>query len=1415
MAENTQKLRGKLKTANPSVGGGDTKMYPILATVKDNIDPNHSGRIKVLLGDKAVQDPEDSTNWITVSYLSSFGGTTGASGGNTGTGSYKSNPSSFGQTNSPPDIGTKVIVIFINGDINYGYYLGVAHDPEAMHSIPSTGTSDNVVPNSGEAKSLGGSTRLPVTNMNTNDPSTTDSSEFNSTPRPVHSYSAAIHTQQGTVRDTVRGPKSSSASRETPSRVGWGVNSPGRPIYSGGYDDSTLPQNLATANPQQLQVVSRRTGHSITMDDGDTVGKDQGIHIRTSLGHQLMMSDDGQTLMLLHSNGQSYIELGKEGTVDIFTTNSVNMRTQGDINLHADRDVNIQAMENFKVQAKNIQFNSDEKTKFRSGQDFLITSLQKLTAKVTGAVAFSSGAEASLVGSGDTYINGSKVNLNSGSPSTTPEEVPIITLNAQTDTLHDPNVGFAAAPGKLLTIASRAPAHAPWANAGQGVDVKNSMDAGSNLPSSPNPSVQQTNQAALSGGGQGGTAGSSGATPALAGDPPAATPPNIATIASAPSVSAISGALNADTTDAMIASVATAAATGPLSSAATIGATVVSTDNGNIAAIGSFALTPSQLASAGIIKPGSDTLINSLVNSGANIDQAMPSSLFTGTPGAEDLASLASNPTAQASAVVTTMQQAQTALGMTGVISGTESATQVAGLVQSGSTVGIDATMAAIQQVTGQTGTALASVTGASSALSGVSNALSGSAGALTGAASAAVNSSAGAIYGAVNQVQSALTAIGSGGAAATFASTATGGLGGIASALTAAGGAPDLSSLLSIVDGVAASAFNAIVDSFTPLEANVPQNLSAIAKAKAAAHAATANQSTQLGGSLLSSLAGGTSISGTLNSVIGGAGSLGSVASLLGSATGSSGSAQNILGSLSSVAGSLTGLSSGSISPSSLASKLGSVNTAQGLINNSIGGITGSVSSITNALSSAARSTGLSSSVVTSTIGGITAIANTVSGNVNARSTISSPLNPSIGGITSAVNAISSLAGSASVNPSDYNALSSAASVIQQGSAASLSAAAASGVSNLPGGINTVASVLNQAKGAINSIPGTSQLTGLINQVQSSVMGATSAISGVSSLVSSLQGQANGLTALASAGLPVGAIAQLQSALSSIPGGTSSIVMPSIGFNTTDRSTVTAQIDNILGDPGIPAPSLIGEIPDSAEDAYQQLVSQADSAYQIQDQVSQYEDNIQNALDAYYSAEQNLPDGDPGINQAYQTYLNLVNDSNYTSLLGQLDGLTNDINAIDASSTASATASDASQSISSSGGSVLNAVTGPQLGGMNSSSAGSLTVSGGLLGGSSTGTAASGSTAGAANALGGSINSTVSDLTSLSSDASLSILNQNASGINVNQTVSTVTSDSLIALQASAATNETDLNNSLTGITGPNTLTPPNITTA
>jgi hypothetical protein len=53
------------------------------------------------------------------------------------------------------------------------------------------------------------------------------------------------------------------------------------------------------------------------------------------------MSDGAVTLQIIHSNGQSYVELGTEGTVDVYAMNSVNIRTQGDLNLHADNNINI------------------------------------------------------------------------------------------------------------------------------------------------------------------------------------------------------------------------------------------------------------------------------------------------------------------------------------------------------------------------------------------------------------------------------------------------------------------------------------------------------------------------------------------------------------------------------------------------------------------------------------------------------------------------------------------------------------------------------------------------------------------------------------------------------------------------------------------------------------------------------------------------------------------------------------------------------------------------------------------------------------------------------------------------------------------------------------------------------------------
>ena len=1366
MAYDIVKTSGSLKSTKPDKGNSGSSNVPVFGIVKDNIDPTRAGRIKVLLGDNSPQDSDNAGGWVTVSYMSNFFGQVGGAGGSGAEdhGTYKSNPSSYGEWHAPPDIGTKVICIFINGDPNYGYYIGCVPEPETLQMVPAIGSSDNVQLNDGESKSYGGATRLPVTNINTNNKSKADSDTFNDTARPVHSYTASIMNQQGIIRDPIRGPISSSASREAASRVGWGVSTPGRPIYDGGYDDQTVAKNLDKDKAQQLKVVARRGGHSIVMDDGDVIGRDQLIRIRTALGHQILMSDDGQTLMILHSNGQSYIELGKEGTVDIFSTNSFNVRTQGDINFHADRNINLHAMENLNIQAKNIQTNSEEKTKIRSGSDINMSATGKLTGLASGAIAWGAGGDVSLVGGGQAFVNGSKVNLNSGAPGTSPEAVSPIPLVAQTDTLYDSEKGFMASPGKLLTIASRAPAHAPWANAGQGVDVKTSMDAAANLPAPAPAATAATNQAAQATNPQ---------------------PPATATVASAPAATPpVSAAIDKNTTAAAVAQSATAAAAGPLAAAQKQGTAIVETAQGKVAAVGAMAQTPAQLELGGALKPGAATIVNTLVQAGKTIEQALPKSLFSGAvAGATSLTSLVENVSAQATTLVNTMQKAQSALGAVGALTGKEAPTQIAGMVTAAATVGIGpvvdvvkstataASSAASGDATTGATNAIAAITGAASSVSGALNsvvngansltgavnsatgtatkiagaaagvvnaanqisgavssltgskssltgALSGSvSGAVNGAVSSAagqingalnnaagqanaalgqVSAAAGQVTGALNQAQGALKAIGAGGAAAQLAE-AVGGLGGIQSALTAMGNVPSLSSLVDKAAGVATSAFDAVKKSFKPFKSGIPQNLTQIAKDAAAEAATVADQVTQAGTNILNEAGAKAAAAGiTVPGGVGGLGALG------GTVAGSlSKAASGVTGALNSVSGAIGKVSS-------LAGTVGGVAGAIGSINNSISSISGEITNVSSALSKVAGE----ATAITSTLNNVTSVVSTVQKAVSG-----SVLNTTISGVENAINNISAIAGAgASLANGGLPALSNAASVVQQGAQAATSSILASGLSNLPGGINTVASVMNNATGAINAIPGTGPLKAAITNATTSVMNGLSSISSATNALSSvagalgssgikvpgavagvgalagsatdalgkatgalnsasgalnklgglsgslngaidgalkgatsalggalgnIQSQLNGLTSLASAGLPVGAIAELQSAISSLAGGVpGAIGLPAIGFNTTDRGAVTAQIGTNLGDPGIPAPNLVGEIPQETKSAIDDKIAELKKKKaELSAKRKDLKAKRDAALSEYKKAKDSLPQGDPGIMTAYKKY--------------------------------------------------------------------------------------------------------------------------------------------------------------------------------
>ena len=919
MAWNIYKPRGASSSNKLGAGGAVVNPVPLFGIVKDNIDPIRSGRLRVYISDMGGTSPNDSNTWFTVNYMTPFYGATEGTGDKTGYGTYLQNPISYGMWNSPPDIGTTVICIFVNGDPNYGYWIGCVPEPETLWMVPANGSTETAVLNESEANSYGGAKKLPVTNINANNQKINDTPAFFNEPKPVNSYLAGVLNQQGLIRDTIRGTIGSSSQRETPSRVGWGVNTPGRPIYEGGFTDETIADAATGSGPNGgLKITSRRVGHSIVMDDGDLLGRDQLVRIRSSLGHQILMSDDGQCLHIIHANGQSWVELGKEGTIDLYATNSVNIRTQGDLNLHADNNININAKKDLKISADNINIETENKMGIRVGTDFSTYSLGKYTLKTDYQMSFKSSGEASFASQSATYINGSKINLNTGSSGTVPQVVKSLTRVAHTDTLYDATKGWAAAPGSLISIVSRAPAHSPWASANQGVDVKVDNNASANFPSAPSAAVAAANAAVP-------------ATPA--------TPVAPSVASTVPVTGAISKALDKNTTTAMVGQVATMAQTGPGAAAVKLGAGVV---NG-VAVIGKMAQSPQQLEAAGVIKPGSAALVTSLISSGKTIEQSMPSTIFAGLPGAENITNYINNPTSQVKAQVSNLQQAQTQLTQAGVITGKESSGQIAGLVTATASVGLASTVNYLKTSAGSLG----------------SDGVSG----LIGKAGGAVNTMLGSVTGAIS----------SGNFAANLSSVVTGGLGSIATSLSGLtkGIGGGLTGLLDSAKGIAGSAFLAITKGFPTLKAGVPQNLKQIADKATADVQASGTEASDVAEVLKSASANSgidvaSIASGAASSATNGLASVtGAVTTGLGASTNLVTSAENAVSAVKATfpASASTGLSG---LPGAQSAVSNIVNNAKGAINiiPGAGNITGAISQVTSSISTGSL-TGTASSLI------------------------------------------------------------------------------------------------------------------------------------------------------------------------------------------------------------------------------------------------------------------------------------------------------------------------------------------------------------------------------------------------------------------------------------------------------------------
>ncbi len=486
MAENVQRNRGRPSGYKFDRGGMPTDFGPFTGRVMNNIDPTRQGRLQVYIEQFAGNNMDDKSLWRTVNYCPPFYGATPKTGTSTGPGTYvPGNQQSYGMWFTPPDLGVNVLCFFVAGDPNQGYYIGCIPEQSINHMIPAIGAVSNNLAqtqNANQETYFAGAPSLPVTEINSA-PENTEFSEnpkFFDLPKPVHSYVAAILFQQGLANDPVRGPIASSSQRESPSNC-YGISTPGRAIYAGGLDDDTAEQQLDSQRVADVAVIGRRGGHTFVMDDGDLSGGDNLVRIRTAKGHQITMSDDGNCFYICHANGQTWVELGQEGTLDVFSTNSVNVRTQGTINLHADQDINMYAGGNVNVKSKNnLNLQTDKELTLGAKTDITMFATAGVGIKTNGTLALKS--KQGGWSSGSTLsLRAGKLHLNGG------PTYPVNTVQGLTKYLN-PEVEFNSSTGWQVSatgtesIVTRAPTHEPYPYHNQGVAVSVALEEGQTTP---------------------------------------------------------------------------------------------------------------------------------------------------------------------------------------------------------------------------------------------------------------------------------------------------------------------------------------------------------------------------------------------------------------------------------------------------------------------------------------------------------------------------------------------------------------------------------------------------------------------------------------------------------------------------------------------------------------------------------------------------------------------------------------------------------------------------------------------------------------------------------------------------------------------------------------------------------------------
>ena len=407
---------------------------PYEAIVIGHLDPSYMGGLKVELLRKTAtgNEPERTGQLLEARYMSPFYGVT-PQAQTTGNSGYKDTQKSYGMWMVPPDVGTRVIVILIEGNISQCYWIGCIQDEYMNFMTPGYASTKQVESLTGDATGQIAK-KVPVAEYNKRRETGTTKSPTKFL-KPPHTEIAKTLVQQGLLDDDIRGLTSSSARREAPSMV-FGVSTPGPIDKRPGAPKAETGARDAKAR----KFINRLGGSSFVMDDGDdkllrkgpagttppeyenvealaegeinrgdvTLPANELVRIKTRTGHQILLHNTEDLIYIGNAKGTSWIELTSNGKIDIYARDSVSIHSATDLNFTADRDINFTA-------GGNVNTLVGKEIRNTSGES--INNIAGTTISSTAGLSISETAETSIENYAKTkatYQSGSHTNILAG-----------------------------------------------------------------------------------------------------------------------------------------------------------------------------------------------------------------------------------------------------------------------------------------------------------------------------------------------------------------------------------------------------------------------------------------------------------------------------------------------------------------------------------------------------------------------------------------------------------------------------------------------------------------------------------------------------------------------------------------------------------------------------------------------------------------------------------------------------------------------------------------------------------------------------------------------------------------------------------------------------------------------------------------